>query len=67
MREKMFKYFTANSTRRYIDVLNEMVNSYNNTRHSSIKMSPAKASLKENEKAVWMNLFGCEIPEVLDR
>ena len=65
MREKMFKYFTANSTRRYIDVLNEMVNSYNNTRHSSIKMTPAKASLKANEKTVWMNLFGNEIREAI--
>ena len=65
MREKMFKYFTANSTRRYIDVLNEMVNSYNNTRHSSIKMTPAKASLKANEKTVWMNLFGNEIHKAI--
>jgi len=65
MREKMFKYFTANSTRRYIDVLNEMVNNYNNTRHSSIKMTPAKASLKANEKVVWMNLFGNEIHKAI--
>ena len=65
MREKMFKYFTANSTRRYIDVLNEMVDSYNSTRHSSIKMTPTKASLKANEKVVWMNLFGNEIHEVI--
>ena len=65
MRERMFKYFTANSTRRYIDVLKEMVRSYNETRHSSIKMSPSKASLKVNEKVVWMNLYGDEIPRDL--
>jgi hypothetical protein len=63
MRDKMFKYFTANSTRRYIDVLGEMVSNYNNARHSSIKMTPAKASLKNNEKTVWMNLYGDEISE----
>ena len=34
MKEKMFKYFSANSTRKYINVLDEMVNKYNNTRHS---------------------------------
>src|SRR6218665_1652151 len=38
MREKMFRYFTSNSTRRYIDVLDSMVAQYNDTRHSSIKM-----------------------------
>ena len=44
MKEKMFKYFSTNSTRKYINVLDEMVNKYNNTRHSSIKMTPVEAS-----------------------
>jgi len=57
MKEKMFKYFSANSTRKYIDVLDEMVNNYNNTRHSSIKMTPVEASLKKNEITVWRNLY----------
>src|SRR5688572_20565395 len=63
MKEKMNKYFSANSTRRYINILDEMVNNYNNTRHSSIKMTPVKASMKVNEKVVWMNLYGDEISE----
>jgi len=58
MKERMFKYFTANNTRRYVDVLDEMVNKYNNTRHSSIKMTPFEASKKQNEKLVWSNLNG---------
>ncbi|XP_065642663.1 uncharacterized protein LOC136074287 [Hydra vulgaris] len=58
MKEKMFKYFSANSTRRYIDILDEMVNNYNNTRHSSIKMTPVEASDKKNENIVWLNLNG---------
>jgi ribosomal protein L21E len=52
MKEKMFKYFTANSTRRYIDVLDSMVKLYNNTKHSSVKMTPVEASKKENEIVV---------------
>ena len=63
MKEKMYKYFSANSTRRYIDVLDEMVSIYNNARHSSIKMTPSKASMKVNEKTVFMNLYGDEISE----
>ena len=58
MKEKMFKYFTANSTNRYIDILPDMVNRYNKTRHSSIKMTPEKASKKANERTVFMNLYG---------
>jgi len=38
MKERMYKYFSANSTRRYIDILQGLVNRYNNAKHSSIKM-----------------------------
>ena len=38
----MYKYFTANNTRRYIDVLQDIVDGCNNTVHSSIKMAPSK-------------------------
>ena len=54
----MLKYFTANSTRKYIDILDEFVKSYNNTNHSSIKMTPIEASKRENENKVWRNLYG---------
>ena len=47
MKEKMFKYFSANNTKKYIDVLDEIVNTYNNTKHSSIKMTPVEASDKK--------------------
>ena len=57
MKEKMWKYFTANSTNHYINVLSDLVKEYNNTRHSSIKMTPVKASKKENELDVWRNLY----------
>jgi len=57
MKEKMFKYFTANNTNKYIDVLGDFVERYNNTRHSSIKMTPVEASKKENEARVYRNLY----------
>ena len=57
MKEKMWKYFTANSTNHYINVLSDLVKEYNNIRHSSIKMTPVKASKNENELRVWRNLY----------
>ena len=60
MKERMFKYFTASSTRKYVDVIGEMVDNYNTTRHSSIKMTPVAASEKKNERIVWFNLYGNE-------
>lgn len=58
MKEKMFKYFSANSTRTYIDVLSDLVHQYNTTKHRSIKMTPTAASQKENETKVFWNLYG---------
>ena len=57
MKEKIWKYFTANSTNNFINVLPDLVREYNDTRHSSIKMTPGKASKKENELRVWRNLY----------
>ena len=57
MKEKMFKYFTANSTNKYIDVLDDFVERCNNTRHSRIKMTPVEARKKENEVRIYRNLY----------
>ena len=39
----MLKYLTANNTFNYIDALDKMINKYNKTIHSSIKMKPKDA------------------------
>ena len=57
IKEKMFKYFSANNTRKYVDVLVLLVDEYNNTINSSIKLTPKEASRRENENKVWRNLY----------
>ena len=57
MKEKMWKYFTDNNTYTYIDVLPDLVEDYNNTVHSSTKLTPVEASKKKNELTVWRNLY----------
>ena len=57
MKEKMFKYFTDNNTYKYIDVLPDLVEDYNNTVHSSTKLTPVEASKEKNELKVWRNLY----------
>ena len=57
MKEKMWKYFTDNNTYRYIDILPDLVEDYNNTVHTSIKMTPIEASKKKNELTAWCNLY----------
>ena len=57
IKETMFKYFFANNTRKFVDVLDLLVDQHNNTIHSSMKMTPKEASRKENENKVWRNLY----------
>ena len=52
----MFRLFTRNNNRKYIDFLNEIAHRYNNSYHRSIKMKPIEVS-KENEPQVWINLY----------
>ena len=53
----MYKYLTAKNTLTYINVLPQLVSSYNNTYHRSIKMKPNQVT-KANEAQVWDTLCG---------
>ena len=57
IKNKMFKYFTANDTLKYIDVLDELVSGYNNKYHRTIQMAPSQVN-KRNEKKLWNKLYG---------
>ena len=45
LKSKLYRYFTAVNSLRYIDVLQDLVDSYNNTYHRSIGRAPATVSL----------------------
>ena len=57
MKEKMWKYFTDNNTYTYMGVLPDLVEDYNNTVHSSTKLTPIDASKEKNKLTVWRNLY----------
>ena len=40
LKNKIYKYMTSGSKKVYIDKLDDIVNKYNNTYHSTIKMKP---------------------------
>jgi len=53
---KVWRYFTHNNTFRYIDVLDDLVHSYNGTYHRSIKTKPALVN-HSNAQYVWETLY----------
>ena len=43
MKGRMWKRFTAQNSTEWVDILPELLREYNNTKHSSIKMTPVEA------------------------
>ena len=57
LKERMWHRFTAENTRNWIDMLDDLVSKYNKSYHGSIRMRPVDASKIENESEVRENLF----------
>ena len=57
LKEKIAKYFTAHNTTKYYDVIDQIVNEYNNTFHNTIKMTFIEGSRKENESDIYERAF----------
>ena len=57
MKNGMWKMFSSNNNTVYWNKLDKLIDYYNNTRHSSIKMKPVKVGKKENEENVFANLY----------
>ena len=57
LKTMMWKYFYSKGTHNWVDVIDELTNNYNHTRHSSILMRPADVS-KSNKDQVWITLYG---------
>ena len=55
----MYKKFTENNNTIFYNILDELVNNYNNKYHSTIKMTPIEASKKINEKKI-KNIYNFE-------
>ena len=57
LKTRMWRYFTAKKTMRYIEVLQDLVDSYNRSKHRSIQKKPINVTQK-NEREVWHTLYG---------
>jgi hypothetical protein len=57
LKEKIYRYMHEQNKVRYIDALGDLVASYNDTYHKSIKMAPSEVT-EANEGQVLENLYG---------
>ena len=57
LKTSMWKYFYSKETYKWVDILDELVNNYNQTKHISILMKPTDVN-KSNKGQVWITLYG---------
>jgi hypothetical protein len=62
IKEKMWRYFTQHDTNKYLDVLPKLLNEYNNSYHSTIKMTPSEGS-KPNNKIIHVQNINNDKPK----
>ena len=56
LKERLYRYLTTANTLRFDNVLPQLVQGYNATRHRSIGMPPEDVTW-DNEEAVWKRLY----------
>lgn len=56
LKGRIQRYMVHNRTERYIDVLDQIMESYNNTYHRTIDTTPENVT-KQNEAAIWSRMY----------
>ena len=57
LKTMMWKYFYKSQGYNWLDVIDKLIENYNNTNHRSMGMKPSEVN-EENEFEVWKKLFG---------
>lgn len=66
LKQRLYRYFTHSNNYRYIDVLQKMITSYNNTEHSSHKEAPNNVS-SSNQEEIWQNMYNPDKPLTISK
>lgn len=62
LKSKIWKFFTARNTRRYIDVLQDIVQAYNQSTHRTIGLAPNDVT-EANQQKVWERVYNIKKPK----
>ena len=57
----MCGYFSANNTKKYIDILDKLIDKYNNTKHRAIGCTPTVARQLSSYQQVFKKLFAKKV------
>lgn len=63
LKEKLYRHFTFTKEKNYIKILQDVVDSYNNSYHRSIKTSPINVTHK-NERNIYDILYSIDLSQI---
>ena len=63
LKNKLYKHMTATGKNVYYDLLDDIVNEYNNTRHNTIKMKPK--DIKDDNKRVCIDEYNKKVQDLM--
>ena len=58
LKSRMYKQFTIQNNTIWYNIIDKLVDEYNETKHGSIQLTPVEASKKKNQGTVYFNLYG---------
>ena len=58
LKSRMYKQFTIQNNTIWYNIIDKLVDEYNETKHGSIRLTPVEASKKKNHGLVYFNLYG---------
>lgn len=67
LKTSLWGYMRKNKKYRYVDVLQDVVHAYNNTRHRSTKMKPSEITRGDVEERLWWHLYKPKTPYIKSR
>ena len=56
LKTRMWRYFTHNGTRKWVDILQKLLRAYNHSHHRVLGRTPAEVN-PNNEADVWYHLY----------
>ena len=63
LKNKFYKHMTATGKNVYYDVLDDIVNKYNNTKHNTIKMKPK--DVKDDNNRVYIDEHNKKVLDIM--
>ena len=63
LKNKLYKHMTATGKNVYYNVLDDIVNKYNNTEHNTIKMKPE--DVKDDNKRVYIDVYNKKVLDLM--